>query len=173
MALSSTPTAWLTDGASGLDFKNPGAGTCTSGTYTASESCTVSVVFSPTAPGLRRGALILQDSSGNLLGTEYMYGIGIAPEIAYDTAQPLSHAIQVGGSLLNAPESIAIDGNGNVFIADPGLNQILRVPTTDLTRNAYRLHGSELPYQPRQPRHWSVWDSDRWRRKCLYLDLFA
>jgi large repetitive protein len=62
-----------------------------------------------------------------------MYGIGVAPEIAYDTAQPLSQAIQVGGSLLNAPESIAIDGNGNVFIADPGLNEILRVPATDLT----------------------------------------
>ena len=123
----------LTDGASGLDFKNSGAGTCASETYGALVSCTVSVVFSPTAPGLRRGALVLQDSSGNLLGTEYLYGIGTAPEIAYDTTQPLSQTIQIGGSVLNTPESIAVDGDGNVFVADPGLNEIVRIPATDLT----------------------------------------
>ena len=61
----------LTDGASGRDFKNSGTGTCSASTYQAGSSCTVSVVFSPTAPGARKGALVLQDSSGNLLGTEY------------------------------------------------------------------------------------------------------
>ena len=50
----------LTAGASGLDYTDGGGSTCTAGTaYDAGQSCTVTVAFTPSAPGLRAGGVIL------------------------------------------------------------------------------------------------------------------
>ena len=74
------PVQILTTGAANLDFKNAGTGTCGPSTYS---TCTVDVTFTPTAPGLRSGAVVLEDLSGNVLSTVYINGIGQGPAIAY------------------------------------------------------------------------------------------
>jgi len=58
-------------GAENLDFTNAGGGTCTTNTgYPAGATCTVEVKFQPRLVGQRRGAVVLLDQSGNMLGTE-------------------------------------------------------------------------------------------------------
>jgi large repetitive protein len=75
LAASGTLSSILvsTQGISSMDFTNSGGGTCSVSTpYTSTQSCTVNVTFSPTAPGLRLGAVELFESSGALLGTGYI-----------------------------------------------------------------------------------------------------
>jgi hypothetical protein len=112
----------LTQGAPNLDFTLSST-TCT-GAVTAGNSCTVYVQFAPLAPGLRMGAVQLTDSSGNLLITTFVHGIGQGPAIAFGPgAQPM-----VLGSGLSSPRGVAVDGAGDVFIADEGNNRVVEVP---------------------------------------------
>jgi len=68
-------------GAEGLDFTNGGGGSCAVGTaYAAGTNCTVNVTFQPRLAGQRRGAVVLLDASGNMLGTEYVQGTGNGPQ---------------------------------------------------------------------------------------------
>jgi hypothetical protein len=74
----------LTQGATALDFGNAGSGNCVAGTsYSAGSSCQVNVTFTPTLAGSRYGAVVLIDSSGNLLGTTYLQGTGTGPQVNF------------------------------------------------------------------------------------------
>src|SRR5580698_678047 len=68
----------LTAGVSGMDFA-PGIGamTCASATLGVGTACVESVTFTPSRPGLRMGAVVLLDASGNVLGTTLMNGTGV------------------------------------------------------------------------------------------------
>ncbi len=117
----------LTQGAAGLDFADAGTGTCTTNgtsyTYSAGDTCTVSVKFAPTHPGQRDGAVELLDNSGNLLATGYVWGIGTGPQaiFANTTSGDYLPSVQsLLGSGFNNPDSVAVDGSGNVFVADSG-----------------------------------------------------
>ena len=114
-----TPVQVLTMGAAGLDFKNAGTGTCGGSTYS---SCTVIVTFSPTAPGLRLGAVVIEGASGNVLTTAYIHGLGQGPQIAYNPGV----ASNVGISATD-PQGVAVDGTGNVYIADNGTSSVYKV----------------------------------------------
>lgn len=114
-----TPVQVLTMGTAGLDFKSAGTGTCGGSSYT---SCTVDVVFSPTVPGTRLGAVVIEDMSGNVLVTAYVHGIGSGPQIAFDPG--VQSAI---GSGMSSPQGIAVDGAGNSYIADFGSGSIYKV----------------------------------------------
>ena len=60
----------LADGAENQDFTIASGGSCATGqSYPAGGSCTVSVTFAPIYPGLRRGAVVLQDASGDALAS--------------------------------------------------------------------------------------------------------
>ena len=60
-----TSTTVLTLGAAGLDFADAGSDTCAANTtYTAGQSCTVNVSFTPRFAGSRIGAVVLQDKIG-------------------------------------------------------------------------------------------------------------
>ncbi len=111
----------LTQGAPNLDFTLSGT-TCT-GTITAGNSCTVNVQFAPLAPGLRMGAVQLADSSGNLLVTTFLHGIGQGPAIAFGPGSQ-----NTVGSGLRGPSGVAVDGAGDVFVADYGNNRVVEVP---------------------------------------------
>jgi hypothetical protein len=67
----------LTQGVPNLDFTLGSGSTCT-GTISAGNSCTVNVAFSPLALGVRTGTVQLTDSSGNLLVTTSVQGVGLA-----------------------------------------------------------------------------------------------
>ncbi len=110
----------LTLGATGLDFTDTGSGTCTTnGTsyaYVSGNTCTVTVKFAPKAPGLRLGAVQLENASGNPIATARLYGTGSGPQAVF----PGNSTPAVVGSGFSFPTSVAVDGSGNVFVADNG-----------------------------------------------------
>ena len=120
----------LTTGAPGLDFAAAGAGTCVSASYPG--NCNVSVIFTPKAPGLRLGAVVLMDADQQtVLGTAYISGIGLGGlgvltpgnivPIAGDgegKTIPVLDGIPAGMAELDQPASVALDGLGNLYIAD-------------------------------------------------------
>jgi len=110
--------------------------TCTS---SSSGSCSVGVTFTPTVPGLRMGAVVVYDSGGNLLGSTTIHGTGIGPVGAFVPGYVTPFAgdgdylgkLGDGGSALSAelylPSSVALDGAGNLYIADNAHNRVRMV----------------------------------------------
>jgi sugar lactone lactonase YvrE len=112
--------AVLTRGASNADFRLSGS-TC-SGIVTGGASCTVNVTFAPQAPGARLGGVKLTDSGGKVLATTMVHGLGQGPAIAFGPGAQTTVA-----SGLNSPNGVAIDGAGNVYIADFSSHRVLKV----------------------------------------------
>ncbi|WP_236656938.1 hypothetical protein [Acidisarcina polymorpha] len=79
-----TPRA-VTKGTPDLDYTLASGSTCT-GLVTQGTSCKVKVKLAPRFSGLRKGAVEIVDASGKLLATTLIYGIGVAPQIAFDPA---------------------------------------------------------------------------------------
>ncbi len=111
----------LTEGAPNLDFIL--SGTTCAGTVTAGTSCTVNVLFAPLAPGVRMGAVQLFDDSANLLITTNVSGVGQGPAIAFGPGVQMTV-----GSGLSHPLGVAVDGAGDVFIADYNNGLVVEVP---------------------------------------------
>ncbi|HEU5400129.1 MAG TPA: Ig-like domain repeat protein [Terriglobales bacterium] len=106
----------VTQGTPNLDFTNAGGGTCTVGkAYAAGSICTVNVAFRPLYSGTRYGALALGDSKGNVIQTVYLEGTGIGPQAAF---LPGSETVVDAGSTSDNVSSLAVDGNGNLYIAN-------------------------------------------------------
>jgi sugar lactone lactonase YvrE len=82
----------------------------------------VNVTFTPTLAGSRYGAVVLIDSSGNLLGTTYLQGTGTGPQVNFLPGTEIA----VPSSTLAFPFGVAVDGNGNVYIADTINNRVLK-----------------------------------------------
>ncbi|MCU1223822.1 MAG: repeat containing protein [Edaphobacter sp.] len=117
-------TAVLTQGVTGLDFAAAAAGSCTAGVaYNAGDTCTVNVTFSPKQVGTRYGAAVLSDALGRAIATGYVSGTGSGPQVAF---LPVGQTV-VAGSGLNLPYAVAVDGSGNVYIADGGNGRILKM----------------------------------------------
>ncbi|RRA48463.1 Ig-like domain repeat protein [Acidipila sp. EB88] len=116
----------LTQGTPGLDFK-VASSTCT-GTLSTGSQCTVTVSFAPTAPGARNGAVELVDGSGNVLATTLVYGEGVGPAIAFNSAAQIT--INTSASY---PASVAADGAGNVFVLDGVAGSVLKVAPAGTT----------------------------------------
>lgn len=111
----------LTMGATGLDF-NVAGGTCVSGAaLSAGSTCAVTVAFTPEFAGARKGAVELTDSTGAVIATAYIYGTGLGPQIAF--WPPASSNIVSG---LSAARGVAVDGSGNLYIADSTAGQIVK-----------------------------------------------
>jgi DNA-binding beta-propeller fold protein YncE len=113
----------LTQGATGLDFANVGAGTCTPGTtYSAISSCTVNVTFTPTLAGTRYGAVVLQDGYGNVIATSYLQGTGVGPQVNF---LPGTESMVLTSSFFG-PSNVVVDGSGNIYIADGFYGRVLK-----------------------------------------------
>ena len=110
----------------GKDFQ-VGSPSCSVG---ATTNCSVTVGFSPVRPGLRQDLLTVSDQSAHVLAQTSLVGIGLAPLIAgypgvistaagdgiwgyQDSPNPLM-------SMFRLPQGVALDGAGNVYIADSG-----------------------------------------------------
>ncbi len=105
----------LTLGAPGLDFTLAGS-SCT-GTVASGTSCSVQVFFAPQFAGLRTGAVEITGESGNVLSTTLLEGKGLGPQAVIDTGEP---PIGLLSGALNLGDAVAIDGAGNVFLANAG-----------------------------------------------------
>jgi DNA-binding beta-propeller fold protein YncE len=113
----------LTQGAPNLDFTlaatQAATGACATGkSYAASASCTVTVTFKPKFSGPRFGAVVLMDNSSpaNVVATAYLTGTGNGPQGVFlpgTLSAPLTDS-----SNLWDPEGVAVDGAGNLYIAD-------------------------------------------------------
>ena len=128
----------LTQGNSGLDFAVASGGTCTAGTYSTGATCTVNVTFTPKFAGLRSGAVLLQDGGGNTIATAYVHGIGSGPQVAFGPGTITTYAgngtlgyngdnIAATSAELYYPNGVAVDGSGNLYIADYENNRIRKV----------------------------------------------
>ena len=122
-------TAVLTQGATGLDFADAGTGTCAANTsYAAGQTCTINVKFTPRSAGTRYGAAVLYDGVGSVLATGYVQGTGIGPQINFlPISVPTGNEGKLGGGFSN-PNGVAVDGGGNVYVADYGNNAVKKIP---------------------------------------------
>jgi hypothetical protein len=117
----------LTLGAPNLDF-TPGSGAspCATASLSIGSSCVQSVTFTPTAPGLRLGAVVLLDGNSNILAITYISGTGqgglgvLVPGNVIPVAGTLATWEQVldGQPALQAdldqPAGVVLDGAGNI-----------------------------------------------------------
>jgi sugar lactone lactonase YvrE len=127
----------LTQGASGEEFKVAG-GSCAAATYAAGNTCTVTVSFTPMYAGLRLGALELVNRSGAPFVTIYVSGTGTGAQVAF-----VPGAQSTLGSGLSAPQGVAADGTGNVFVADTANNAVKEILASG-GYAAVRLLGSDF-----------------------------
>jgi hypothetical protein len=119
----------VSQGATGLDFVNGGAGSCTVGdSYTANQTCTVQITFKPVYAGQRYGAVSLADPSGNLISSALLQGIGVGPQIAFGPDASIAIAPMVDGLALHQPFGVAVDGNENLYFADSMNSRVVEVP---------------------------------------------
>ncbi len=124
--LDSTPYQVLTQGQTGLDFADAGSelsSGCAAASYSSGNTCIVNLHFTPAAPGLRLGALQLEDSFGNPLATANVYGIGSGPQVSF----PSNVIRRVVGSGFSLPANVAVDTAGDVFVADSGDNAVKEI----------------------------------------------
>jgi DNA-binding beta-propeller fold protein YncE len=120
--LGSTPYQVLTQGKSGGDIAVAAGSTCAATSYVAGSACAVTAQFAPSAPGLRMGAVQLNGSSGNPIATAPIYGTGSGPQVVFPTnSDSTTSAV---GSNFNDPYGVALDGSGDVFVADTGNNAV-------------------------------------------------
>ena len=117
-----TPSQVLTQGLANLDFLDSGTSTC-SGSFLAGESCTVNTTFQPTAPGLRRGAVILYDSTGSAISTALLYGTGTAPQVLFSPASQST----IGGTPAS-PFTVTVDPVGNIYLPDSQSPAVRKIP---------------------------------------------
>ena len=134
----------LTLGSASGDFQvGTGSSTCMDANLAVGGQCTESVTFTPAAPGLRLGAVVLVGTvSGNqaVLGTAYLSGTGTGGLGVLVTGNVLPVAGQFGmytGEVgdgqpatqaeLYLPGAMTIDGAGNMYIADGGHNRVRMV----------------------------------------------
>jgi sugar lactone lactonase YvrE len=113
----------LTQGTSGKDYTADASSTCKANTaFSATGACTVVVDLSPTAPGVRMGAVQLVDANG-VQATTYLRAVGDGPLGIF---QPGTASLLNAGSLA-APTGVAVDGAGNVYIVDADNSRIVEV----------------------------------------------
>ena len=139
---------------SGSEFTEVAGSTSCTG---PSGTDTVSVVFKPMYPGLRLGAVVVLDASGNVIGTAYLSGVGMG---GLDVLSP-GYMTTLAGSFedstgsdptgdgglatkatLSLPASVVADGAGNLYIADE-LN--LEVRMICFAQNSATIAGISCP----------------------------
>src|SRR5215469_8004174 len=117
----------LTMGAANQDFTNAGTGSCIGldkHTYGPGDTCTIDVAFSPKWAGTRNGAVILTNPGGGPIATAYIHGVGTGPQVVF-TPSAIS---TLGGDAFVAPNGVAVDGGGNVYMADYPASEVYEMP---------------------------------------------
>jgi sugar lactone lactonase YvrE len=110
----------------GSAFADAGGDTCVKGkTYTQGQNCIINVRFMPTLAGTYSGMLTLTGSDGLPFLWVNLTGIGSAPQISYLPGTTSAPLVANG---LDYPDSTAVDGSGNVYVADPDYNSICKLP---------------------------------------------
>ena len=105
-----------TDGNTQKDFTDAGTGTCSLATvYNPFDSCTVDLAFTPSAPGVRHGAVTITDSAGNAISPAVIVtGTGVGP-----VADFLPGVLSINQHFSSAAIlGLTADANGNLYATD-------------------------------------------------------
>jgi sugar lactone lactonase YvrE len=96
---------------------------CTAGTaYAPGTSCPYWLAVNPSVVGPVSGQLQMLDSSGKVISSAFVYGVGQGPEVSLLG----SPALLPIGSAFTKPEQVAVDPVGNVYVADAGQGKVLQ-----------------------------------------------
>ncbi|WP_263380975.1 Ig-like domain repeat protein [Granulicella paludicola] len=114
-------------------------GSCVAGlSVLTGQQCSVQVTFTPSAPGLRQGAVMILDLSGKLLGEVMLSGVGKGPLPVLDPGDINTVAgdgdwLYHGDGALATfspiflPTGVIVDALGNIYLSDSNNNRIRRV----------------------------------------------
>ncbi len=130
----------FTQGVTGLDFVAGPQNSCLVQTYAVASYCGIDVAFNPLGSGQRPGAIVLYDPNGNPLATAYLAGTGLQPQAAF-----FPGTVTVLGSGLSGPSGVAVDGSGNVYIADTGNNQVVQIAAATGVQTPVPIYGLNNP----------------------------
>jgi sugar lactone lactonase YvrE len=137
---NSTPATLIatTQGATGKDFSIVSGGTCGAGVNVATgQSCTVNVTFTPAFAGVRNGAVLALDGSGQTLALTYIHGSGNGAQITFQSKPYYAYyGVQTAGYPFSfttlsdgfSHPNVAVDGAGNVFEADLVSGSVNEIP---------------------------------------------
>jgi hypothetical protein len=123
---TATPGSFVIEeaGTANPDFTLGTGGTCTVGTaYNALGGCSEQVTLTPHAAGSVSAKLLMLDSSGNILSAMTLHGVGTGSAV-----QVLPSDASTLGSGLKTPTQIAVDPDGNTYVADSGLAAVEMYP---------------------------------------------
>ncbi len=113
----------LNQGAPTTEIAVVPGGTCSATGYAATSGipCTVNVRFTPALSGDHNAGLQLVTGTapGTIAGSAYLRALGVGPQTNF---LPGTASTPVSG--FNFPEGVAVDGAGNLFVADTYNNQI-------------------------------------------------
>jgi sugar lactone lactonase YvrE len=132
----------LTQGVANKDFTDAGGSTCVAGP--AMPTCVVNVLFKPTAPGHRPGAVVLLGNGNQVLAQQLIEGVGTGPlaviqpghveRVAGNGTQPEYVNGEDGGNAIYAhvylPRGVVGTPAGDFYIADSLNNRIRHVDTS-------------------------------------------
>jgi sugar lactone lactonase YvrE len=100
---------------------------CTAGTaYQPYTTCQYWLAVNPRVAGTVSGQLQMLDASNDVIpnSATYVYGVGQGPEVSLLGAPAISPI----GSGFSTPAQVAVDSNGNTYVADPGKGSVFEYP---------------------------------------------
>src|SRR5579875_1109258 len=108
----------VTEGASNLDFTLVNQD-CV-GVQAPPATCLITIQFTPTQVGLRKGWLSLTDSSGTIVNNVPLRGIGQGPLMVLTSPLAATATMSVSGVTPSTflPTASALDGSGNLYVND-------------------------------------------------------
>ncbi len=145
----------FTQGVDAMDFTNAGgaANGCNSGLYVQGQICYVDVAFRPSAPGRRKGSVVLISSQGGVIGSRLVDGVGAGPlqvirpgemESLAGTSNFVYNGDGIPATTANlySPFDVLTNAKGDIFLADSVNNRIRRISAADQTISTYAGGGS-------------------------------
>ncbi len=115
----------LNGGTAATSYTTTSTNTCT-GTITAGSSCYLNFNYAATSPGTARGALVLYGAVGTTAGSKVLAVVSLET-LGSGAAVAVDPGVRTTvGKGYQAPAGIAVDGSGNLYVADPDSNAVFK-----------------------------------------------